>query len=332
VGRQNIALGEGFLVLDGGPWDGSRAIYFNAAVLGYASGKSKLQLIAITDPSTESFLPQAHCQNRSLVEWDEQAAGAYYTVKPSKSTIVDLYGFWKREYHDPRAATSVQFQPDKRVNTAGLRVSQRLGKSYAVVGEYAEQQGRQYPGTSVRGRAGYSYLRRTFANCRQAYLQSGYYAFSGDDPKTATVEDWDPLFSRWPKWSELYIYSQFNERGVGYWTNLGMWQTEAGLSPFKNAKLRGTYYYMSAFHPFANGDQRIFSSGTSRGHNWQVRGDVSLAKHWSGHVLYERHLPGTFYSRRTPGHFLRFEVIFNWNKGWPLRSAARNPDRSASGE
>jgi len=34
------------------------------------------------------------------------------------------------------------------------------------------------------------------------------------------------LYSRWPKWSELYIYSQVPEKGVAYWTNLNMWQAE----------------------------------------------------------------------------------------------------------
>ncbi len=36
---------------------------------------------------------------------------------------------------------------------------------------------------------------------------------SGDDPSTDDNEGWDPLFSRWPKWSELYIYSLATEGG-----------------------------------------------------------------------------------------------------------------------
>lgn len=327
IGRQNLALGEGFLVLDGGPWDGSRSTYFNAATLSYTTSKSKLQWIVIADPGTESYLPHIHDRDRRLVEWDEHAVGAYFTAKPLANTVLDLYGFWKREFHDGRPVASIQYQPDKRVNTAGARASHRIGNSCTVVGEFALQRGRQSPGTDVAARAGYGYLRRTFARFRQGYLQGGYWLFSGDDPRTAAVEDWDPLFARWPKWSELYIYSQFNERGVGYWTNLGMWQAEAGVAPIKSAKLRGTYYYMTAFHPFARGDRRIFGPGTGRGHNWQVRADITVNRNWSGHVLYERHLPGDFYSRRTAGDFLRFEILFHWSKNWPLRprpSALKN--------
>jgi hypothetical protein len=184
------------------------------------------------------------------------------------------------------------------------------------------QSGRQSPGTTVSGHAGYGYLKRSFAKQRQAYVQAGYWGFSGDNPRTSTIEDWDPLFARWPKWSELYIYSQFNERGVGYWTNLGMVQVEGGFSPVKNVKARSSYYRMHAFHPFTRGNPSIFGSGTDRGHNIQVRADVLVNRNWSGHVLYERHLPGDFYSRRTPGHFLRFELIFSWMRAWPVHSAA----------
>jgi hypothetical protein len=316
AGRQNIMLGEGFLILEGGPWDGSRAIYFNAVNLARTTGKSKLQLMAMADPSTESMLPHVHCQNRSLVEWDENAAGVYYTSKHLRNTLIDVYGIWKREFNDRRSPLTVQFQPDKRVNTAGVRVTRRLGKSYAVAGEFALQSGRQSPGTPVKGHAGYAYVKRTFANWRQAYVQAGYWGFSGDDPKTAVIEDWDPLFARWPKWSELYIYSQFHERGVGYWTNLGMTQFEGGFSPVGKVKARATYYSMHAFHPFTRGNPTIFGYGSGRGDNFQVRGDISVNRNWSGHALYEHHLPGNFYSRRTPGHFIRFEILFSWSRTW----------------
>ncbi len=40
IGRQNIMLGEGFLVMDGHPLDGSRSIYFNAARMDLFLNKS----------------------------------------------------------------------------------------------------------------------------------------------------------------------------------------------------------------------------------------------------------------------------------------------------
>jgi hypothetical protein len=138
----------------------------------------------------------------------------------------------------------------------------------------------------------------------------GYWAMSGSDPAhPATVGNFDPLFSRWPKWSELYIYSQFRETGVGYWTNIGFLQAEAVYSPWKPLNLRGTYYHMNSFHPFAGASQ-IFSTGTTRGDMYQARADLIVKQNWRGHVLLERLAPGSFYTGRATGTFFRLEVSY----------------------
>ena len=94
--------------------------------------------------------------------------------------------------------------------------------------------GQQRGNVPIGAWGGYTYGRRTSEHVRKPYIQVGWYGFSGDDPRTTgRIEGWDPLFSRWPKWSELYIYSQMRETGVGYWTNSSMWQGEAGFSPQK---------------------------------------------------------------------------------------------------
>ena len=123
------------------------------------------------------------------------------------------------------------------------------------------------------------------------------------------VEGWDPLFSRWPKYSELYIYSLVRENGVSYWTNNGMWQGETGFSPHKTLTARLTYYHMSAFHAFPR-SPNIFGTGTGRGDNVQARFDYAPNKNWKTHVLYETHAPGDFYRAGSRGFFLRFEVSY----------------------
>ena len=309
VGRQNIIKGEGFLLLEGNPYDGSRSIYFNAADLAYSWKKSKIELIGIFNPIRDRFLPQIHDRHKNLIEWNEQAIGAYYTNKNSAKTSLEAYYFWKKEYGDYRAPTHPQYQPDRHIHTAGGRAVQQLDKAWSLTGELALQWGAQHPQTAIRGWGGYGYAKRTFARRGKPYLQAGYWGFSGDDPKTTDkVEGWDPLFSRWPKWSELYIYTQWKEKGVAYWTNLGMWQGEVGWSPWK-LECRGTYYHMSAFHPFA-GTPTMYGTGLLRGDHYQGRVDLKVDKHWQGHVLWEDFLPGSFYSKRDRGYFLRFEVIY----------------------
>lgn len=310
VGRQNLMRGEGFLLFEGTSGDGSRSIYFNAVDLAYTRKKSTLEFIGILNPVYDRFLPRIHDQRKPLQDWDEQAVGTYYTDKNLKNTSIEAYYFYKKEVKDYLPKTNPQFQPDRHVSTLGGRVVHQLNKAWSVTGEFAAQWGAQHPDTPVHGWAGYGYVKRTFKHAWKPYVLGGYWGFSGDDPKTKDrVEGWEPLFSRWPKWSELYIYSQVRENGVGYWTNTGMWQGETGFVPRKWMDLRFTYYHMDAFHVFP-GTASVFGTGTRRGENVQARLGLTLGKSWKGHVLYETQLPGNFYSAQRTGYFLRFEMAY----------------------
>ena len=310
VGRQNLIKGEGFLILEGNPWDGSRSIFFNAAVLGYAWKKSKIEFIGIVNPREERYLPMPNRRYRRLNDWNEQAVGAYYTDGNLKNTTLEAYYFYKKETGDPRSPRHAQFQADRHIHTAGGRAVQKLADGWSLNGEMALQWGAQRPDIGIAGWGGYAYAKKTFSGGRH-YLLGGYWGMSGDNPATRTIENWDPLFSRWPKWSEMYIYSQFREVAPAYWTNTGIWQAELGYSPWKRVLGRLTYYRMDAFHPF-RGDPRTFGSGTFRGHHPQAKVDVNVNKHWKGHVLYEYLAPGSFYSYRSHSYFLRFEVIYTY--------------------
>jgi len=312
VGRQNLIRGEGFLLLEGDPWDGSRSIYQNAAVLGYQRGKSKVELIGIFNPRSDRFLPCFNCKSRQLVEWNESALGAYYTDNHLKPTSIEAYFFYKREFGDRRPATNPQFQADRYTYTAGGRAVHKLPRSFSLTGEFAGQWGHQRPGFDIRAWGGYSYLKRTYGPQQRHSASFGYWAMSGSDPsKPGVIGNWDPLFSRWPKWSEGYIYTQFKEIGVGYWTNAGMWQAETVYAPWKPLSLRGTLYQMHAFHPF-QGNPQLYANGSGRGLEYQFRADLIVNKNWRGHALWEHHLPGSFYSGKDPGFFFRLEVAYQF--------------------
>ena len=310
VGRQNLMKDDGWIFIEGNPWDGSRAVYSNAFDLNYAWGKSKFEAIGVWNPAHDRFLPRIHNVNRQLVEWDEQAIGGIFSHSPRKDTDLEAYYFLKKEYHDRRPPSNPQFQPDRHVNTAGGRLVRRFHGDWTWIAEGDEQWGEGHGGVDICGWGAYSNLRKKLKTPGQPYIQGGWYGFSGDNPSTqSTNEGWDPLFSRWPAWSELYIYSQFKEKGVAYWTNLSMWQAETGFSPWKKANWRFTYYRMDAFQRFA-GSQAIFGPGTGRGNMFQSRLDFTLSPQLRGHALYEVMLPGSYYRVGDPGYFLRFEMIY----------------------
>jgi len=307
VGRQNLAKGEGFILFDGTPDDGSRTLYFNAADLSYTRGRSKLELIGIFDPRRDRFFPQFHDRSRQLVDWDESALGVYYTHADG----FESYYFYKRETGASAPPPGGRLQPDRRVHTLGGRLERKLGPGWTAAGEFAGQWGLERPSSKIRAWGGYGHVRRSFdARPWKPYVLGGYWAMSGDDPSTPNrIEGWDPLFSRWPEWSEMYVYSLSRELGAAYWSNLAMSQAEVGGSPRNWLGVRLGYYRMIAFHPFP-GDQSIFADGTRRGDRLNARADFRISRDWKGHAIYETMLPGSFYRERNAGVFVRFEIMY----------------------
>ena len=273
AGRQDIARGESFILGDATPWDGSRSNYLNAADLTLRALGSTFEFMAISDPSRDHYLPRIHDQHRLLTEWNEQAAGLYWTKPVTDQMQAEGYYFYKTETHDYRSLTDPRRQPDKRFHTWGGRVSGRMRSHWTYAGEWAWQAGRQ-GASDVRAFGGYATLKRGFDVRWRPYVLAGYTAMSGDDPRTATVENWDPVFARGAKWGDLLLYSMIPERGAGYLTNAKMPQFEAGFSPFKKLAVRTTYYHAGAFHP--NGGDWRFGSGTRRGELFQIRGDLTV--------------------------------------------------------
>jgi hypothetical protein len=300
VGRQNIMRGEGFVLFDGTSGDGSRTQYFNAAILGRDFHKSRVELIGIFDPARDRFLPRVHDQRKLLQEWNESALGTYITDDHLKNTKLDAYYFYKKEYGDTRAPSNSQFQPDRHVQTAGGRAAVKLRDGWSVAGEFAGQWGFERPRREISGWGGYGYVKKTLDTKWRPYAQTGYWAMSSG---------WDPIFSRWPKWSELVIYTQVRERGVSYWTNMKMAQVEVGCQPNKKVTARATYYHTTAFNRF-QGSSSMFGQGLGRGDNFQAMVTATFNEHWKGHALYECLLPGNFYANRNYGYFVRFEMAY----------------------
>jgi hypothetical protein len=311
-GRQNISKGDNFLYFEGDPWDGSRSLYVNAAVLGYERGKSKIEAIGIFDPRMDRFLPRINNKVRQLVEWNESALGLYYTDTHLPKTTLESYLFYKREFGDPRPASNPQFQPNRYVYTAGGRVARQLPQAFSLNGEFAGQWGAQRNGKNIRAWGGYGYVKHMFGAQKRHSAQFGYWGMSGSDPANpGTIGNWDPLFARWPKFSEGYLYTQLKEVGVGYWSNIALWQAEGVYSPIKPLSIRATFYQMQSYHPFP-GSKAMFGAGTNRGQEYQLRADLTVNQHWKSHALYERHAPGSYYAGKDSGQFVRLEVIYTF--------------------
>lgn len=324
IGRQDIVRGEGFILSDGSPLDGSRSMYVNGVDVTHAfTPASRVELIALSNPARDVYLPIVSDANKPLIEWNERIAGAYYTrdLSPQKKDTagnLQAYYLYKSASHDGRNATNPQYIPDRGFSTLGARYAQALGPSWSATAEFAGQWGRQDPDTAIRAWGGYARLRRAFVHPWSPSVSFGCTLLSGDDPSTPTVERWDPVVSRWPKWGEALIFALGPETGQAYATNMVMWQAEATLSPGSRiTSIRGTYYHLSAFHPFA-GSPAVFGRGTTRGDLVVTRMDLAVNRLAKAHVLYERLLPGNFYAGRAPGYYFRVELSVALSKAFLL--------------
>ena len=76
LGRQELMLGEGFLVFDGGPLDGSRSAYFNGLRLDCSlNDKNNLMFFFIRQPRTDTLLPVINDKEQAMLEQEEQGSG-----------------------------------------------------------------------------------------------------------------------------------------------------------------------------------------------------------------------------------------------------------------
>lgn len=328
VGRQNLIYGEGFILLEGGPWDGSRAIFHDAIKLSLKRGTTTFDFLGISNPATDdrlSFLtftkPNHHYlglpKNAEGHQWLndglEQALGLYITHKKAAWGSLEGYYFYKTEKPDfaiPTFASITQDQLSTRhIHTLGGRLVHPLGDRLKLSTEWAYQTGSQ-ANNSISAYGGYANLGYTLIPAKKGVITAGINALSGDDPNTADIEGWNPIFSRWPKWSELYIYSQTIEnidgaRKVAYWTNTFAPNVKFVMNVHPKVNMTVWLHHLQAFQASGPGD------GTTRGNEFQLWLKFKFTQQLSGHFLYDYFMPGDFYpAPRANASFIRFELMF----------------------
>ena len=306
IGRQNIVLGEGFVMMDGGPLDGSRSIYFNAlrADWDFRSDRT-VTLFAVSQKETDKMLPILDDKDQPMVEQPEQALGIYY-----QAPTFHLYYIYKH-------ADSNSVLPRSRIHTLGGRVSVPVTSELQFTAEAAKQLG-------VRGRmdrsalGGYAYLQYNPLIAQErpylpVALTGGVVYLSGGEDGAREWNDWDPLFSRWPKWSESFIYTQIQEDRVAYWTNLTSIYGKIEWLPDQNTRVQGTLQRLASAKSPGRG--LAFPGGWGRPRGTLFIGKISyqVSRYLSGHLVWERFWPGEFYAEwADPYSWLRSELLFKW--------------------
>jgi len=312
LGRQDLMYANGRILMDGTPLDGSRTFYYNAAKGTLKWEKTSVDILGIYDPAEDDLA--INTQHRDLVglvgayptDMVESGGGIYAKNKSIQKMPLELYYLFKNEsdYEWTDAQGAAHKQPyDLDLHTFGFRLMPQLTESLTGnlegAGQFGERGPQDVQGWMVDAKLSYAFQ---VAEKVKPSASVGLYYLSGDDPDTADDEGWNPLWARWPQYSELYVYA-FDHDGAGRWSNLTM--PYVGLDvPFSSklslALLTG---YMFAPERSAN----IPGSDDERGLLATAWFRFKLSDKWFGHFLAEFVDPGDYYKVDNTAHFIRVE-------------------------
>jgi predicted porin len=142
----------------------------------------------------------------------------------------------------------------------------------------------------------------------------GFVYLSGDKKGTDDNEGWNPLWCRFPIYSELYAQAFQYESGNSYWTNLAMYRAGVTVKPMEQAKFNLTYSFLRANSLIApNITYNLAGIGKNRGHLLYSKFDYTFNKNVSAYVLGEYFVPtrgsNRFYTKEAdPAIFVRTQL------------------------
>lgn len=340
IGRQDFwgssedMYGEGFLLSDGTPQDGSRTFYFNAAKLKWKiNDKHNIDFVYITNQFQDKYLPTWRTSNANSLTYynskkildaaDSKAFMVYDRSKLSDTVTVEPYYIFKREEETPIVITI----PALDLHTVGARAVYKsdpwtFGGEFAYqIGEYDGRKSTTgYSGQDREGYGGYAFGKYKFANMKlKPEFELRFVYLSGDDPSTDKNENFDPLYSRQPYWNELLGYVMINEfirdaaRIAFYWSNSQLYMAKVKMELSEKTTLSLSYQYWRS-NEWANPISSLnpmFDHGYERGHLPTLFLTHKFNKNIDAFFQYEYFIPGNFYADKAAcGQFLRWNFLF----------------------
>lgn len=352
AGRQDIFLGDGWLMGDGSPEDGSFTYFVDAVRLTYKLEELHTTIDAIglveyarPDAILPTFGPSGSVPGDPagllLTDQDEKGAILWVANKSIPAANVDGFFIYK---HDTLLNTPppTPYGDQGDIYTIGGSLSGLPEDHWKYTVEGAYQFGRKLDPVLNQGGAnaqilepsaqttgfreidafgGQSKVTYLFGDEWKNQLSLSYEYLSGDNPHTKNDEMFDVLWGRWPQWSEMYnIYSYVPETRVGQTANLQRVGPTWSVTPVKKLDFSLSYYAL-----FANQDvptralgapvfaQDSFSdSGDFRGHYLQAILKYKFNDYVSAHLWSEFLWEGDFYAKQQMMDFLRAEVMFTF--------------------
>ena len=320
VGRQDIILGNGWLVLDGTPLDGSRTIFFDAVrgTLDLKNCQTSVDVIYIDQHADSDWWIKPFCdKDFHNIEQDEKGAILYVTNTSLPKTQIDGYFIYKHDEAVLNAPADYvapwQAGDNADIYAFGARAAGDIGDHWKYRAEYAAEFGNKN-GQALCAQGFNSLLSYFLKDKCNNNFRVGYEYLSGDKPGTeSTNEQFDPLWGRWPQFSELLVYTVALENRPGETTNLHRVQLGWSCNPCKNLEWLNDYHLLFRDQKSYTG-RPYFDQDCFRGQLFTSVLKYKFNEHVSTHLWGEFFFPGNFYSesRNETAAFLRYEVVFTW--------------------
>lgn len=310
AGRQDIILGDGWLVLEGTPLDGSTSIYFDAvrASLDLKDAKTKLDAIFIQQYSSpDIWLPTISDTDVAQIEQNERGAILYASNTAIKNLQIDGYFIYK---HDEKVLANGD---NGDIYTFGTRVAPKftdnLSGRVEFAGQLGEKNDRPLLAWGLNSRLTYAF-NDPYKN--QLYL--AYENLSGSTPGSGTDGAFDPLWGRWPQWSELYVYTYATETRIAQTTNLQRIGPGYTIKPTAPMDITLTYNALFANENTKRGTVGFSDHGNFRGQLFTSVLKYKFNEHVSTHLWAEYLIPGNYYdtTRQEDAVYLRAEMILSF--------------------
>ena len=310
VGRQDIILGDGWLVLEGTPLDGSTSIYFDAARLTWDAKDLKTTFDGIlidNRSSPDQWAPTINDADRAQIEQNELGAIFYASNKSIKDTTLEPYFIYK---HD---SARLKNGDSGDIYTFGGRAERTFDANWKGriegAGQFGEKNNSALAAWGLLSRVTYS-----FNDAYDNKLKGNFEALSGDNPSTKTNEQFDPLWGRWPQWSELYVYTYAGETRIAETSNLIRVGPGWQCSPVKNLGLFLDYNLLFAMQTPLAGKVPGFGDDLFRGQLFSLVTKYKFNRYVSGHIWTEYLEPGNYYTspKGDGAVYFRVELVFTF--------------------
>ena len=344
VGRQDIMLGEGWLIADGTPADAARTAYFDALRFTYAipgMEKTTLDMIYVENRAAEDwYLKPINDRDRVITQQDERAVILYYTDKSRPSLNLEGYFILKVDNPINYAMKATPTGNDKLppywskradIYTLGGALSGSIfgSEHWRYRAEGAIQTGKKEgldPITSARtgmhnllAFGTIDKIEYNFNDAKKNKIRGSFEYLSGDKPGTGKNEAFDPLWGEWPRNSEILCYVYNLETMLGEVTNLYRVGLGHSIQLTKKASIDTDIHWLWADQNTRAG--YMHSSGFGFSNSGKYRGTLAteclnyaFTKNLKGHILLEYFQPGDYYASgcRDAAYFARVNLDYTF--------------------